>query len=117
MPAELARIHQLQGGVHFSRGDISACLKESSRSLEYARDANSPALKAQSLSCLADAEYARGRMISACEHIDHCIKLSHQHGLGKVLAANLSFRGHALNYLCKLEEALDDCRASLELAQ
>jgi len=117
MPATLARIHQLRGSVHFIRSEIEACVKESYRSVEYARKSDLPLVEAESLSGLADAEYARARMITAHEHIDKCIELAEQHGLGRILAANLSFRGHVLYYMGRLEEGLEECRAALDLAR
>ncbi len=113
---ELARIHQLRGSVFFTRGEIDACLQANEISLNYAGDGTSPELEAQALGGLGDAEFARGRMISAHAYFDQCIELSRAHDLARVVAANLSMRGQTFLYQNHLEAALDDCRAAAELA-
>ncbi|MGH6902594.1 MAG: adenylate/guanylate cyclase domain-containing protein, partial [Geminicoccaceae bacterium] len=65
LAVERARIHFLRGNLHFPRGNIDGCLVEHGRSLELAREIGSPELEAQALGGLGDAEYARGRMITA----------------------------------------------------
>ena len=117
MPATIARVHQLRGSVHFIRSETEECVKESHLSVEYARKSGVPLVEAQSLSGLADAEYARARMITAHEHIDRCIELAEKHGLGRVLAANLPFRAHVLYYMGRLDDGLADCRDALDLAR
>ena len=116
LSGELARIHQLRGGVSFMRAEFEACLRENTVSLEYARDANSPELEAQALSGLADAEFGRSRMISAYGYFDRCIELSRTHGFGRIVAANLSMRGKTHYYRNDFESMLADVRAAVELA-
>lgn len=113
---ELARICQLRGNVHFMRGEIAACLRANATSLEHARDAGSPEVEAQALGALGEAEFARGRIISAYGYYHRCIELSREHGLGRIIAANLPMRGHTLLYRNDLEAALNDCRSAAELA-
>ena len=112
----LARIDQLRGGVHFIRGEIDACLDSSTTALKHARDAKSPELEAQTLSSLGDAEYARGRMISANGYFHRCIELSREHGVGRIVAANLTMRAVTHYYRAALEAAEADFRAARELA-
>ena len=69
LTVERARIHFLRGNLHFPRGNIDGCLAEHGRSLELAREVGSPELEAQALGGLGDAEYVRGRMISAHRHL------------------------------------------------
>jgi class 3 adenylate cyclase/tetratricopeptide (TPR) repeat protein len=114
---EHARIQQLKGGVHFTRGEIEACLQANTRSLEYARDGASPDLEAKALGGLGDAEFARGHMISAHTYFDQCIEHSRTHSLTRVVAANLSMRGQTFLYQNRLEEALDDCYEAAKLAE
>ena len=90
---ELARVHQLRGGVHFLRGETEACIEANMAALKYAQAAGSLEIKAQTLSGLGDAEYARGRIISAHRYFDECIEISREQGFGKILAANLPLRG------------------------
>lgn len=114
---ELARICQLKGNVHFVRGEIDVYLQANATSLEHARDGKSPELEAQALGGLGDAEFSRGRMISAQGHYHQCIELGREHGFGRVVAANLPMRGQTLLYMNEIEAALNDCRAALELAR
>ena len=62
---ERARIHFLQGNLCFPRGDLDGCLREHGIGLDLARRAGATELEAMALGGLGDAEYVRGRMISA----------------------------------------------------
>ncbi|MCZ6731347.1 MAG: AAA family ATPase [Gammaproteobacteria bacterium] len=117
LSVELARIFQLRGKVHFMRGEIDSCLWANTISLEHARVANSPEVEAQALGDLGDAEYARGRVISAYGYFHQCIELSREHGFGRIVTANLPMRASAQLYRNQLEAALDDVRAAFELAK
>jgi tetratricopeptide (TPR) repeat protein len=116
MPKERARICQLRGSVHFVHGETKQCLSENNLSLEFARAAGSRELEAQALGNLADAEFARGRIISAYQLFDDCVTLSAEHDLYNVTAANLSMRGQTLLYLGQPANALQDCEDALDLA-
>jgi tetratricopeptide (TPR) repeat protein len=113
---ELARIGQLRGNVHFVRGEVDECLRVNTASLSVAREVGSPELEAQALGGLGEAEFARGRMISAFHYYDRCIALGREHGFARVVAANLSMRGQTLAYMNNLAAAMSDCRAGVELA-
>ena len=86
--AEQARIHFLRGNLFVPRGQIDQCLRQHGRSLELARQAGSPELEAAALGGLGDAEYARGRMISAHACFLRCIDLARQHGCDRIEVAN-----------------------------
>jgi tetratricopeptide (TPR) repeat protein len=116
VPKERARICQLKGSVHFVHGETKQCLNENSLSLEFARAAGSRELEAQALGNLADAEFARGRMISAHRLFDDCVNLAAEYGLHNVTAANLSMRGQTLLYLGQPTDALVDCKDALDLS-
>src|SRR5438128_5167089 len=88
LKAEEARLHFLRGNLCFPRGDIEGCLREHGRSLELARAVGAPELEAEALGGLGDAEYMRGRMISAHRHFQDCIVLAARHGLGRIGSAN-----------------------------
>jgi tetratricopeptide (TPR) repeat protein len=114
---ELARIYQLRGGVFFVRGEILECLSSNNMALNYARMANSFEFEAHALSGLGDAEFARGRMISAHIYYSQCIDLSRAQALSRTIAANLPQRGQTLLYRNQLVAALNDCRESASLAE
>jgi tetratricopeptide (TPR) repeat protein len=114
---ELARVYQLRGGVHFLRGETEACIEANKTALHYAEAAGSLEIKAQTLSGLGDAEYARGRMISSHRYFDECIEISREQGLGKILAANLSMRGSGYRYQNERALALRDFEEAVSLAE
>jgi len=113
---ELAIIEQIRGGMYFFQGEDEKCLTACNHSLECARKADSPEVIARALSGLADAMYCRGRFSSANRYYTECIDFSRQHGLGRVLAANLSMRGYTFRYRNDPESALSDYREALDLA-
>jgi len=113
---ELAIIDQLRGGMYFFQGEHERCLAACNSSLECARKAESPEVVARALSGLADAMYCRGRFLSANRYYNECIDFSRQHGLGRVLAANLSMRGFTFRYGNDPQSALRDYREALDLA-
>jgi tetratricopeptide (TPR) repeat protein len=84
--------------------------------LEYARTAESAEDEAQALGGLGDAEYSRGRFLSAYRYFDECIEMSRERGFGRIVAANISMRGNSLQFKNELEQAWLDCREALELA-
>lgn len=86
--AEQARIHFLRGNLCFPRGDLDGCLREHGIGLELAKRAGATELEAMALGGLGDAEYVRGRMISAHNRFSECVELCERHGLGRIEVAN-----------------------------
>jgi tetratricopeptide (TPR) repeat protein len=86
--AEQARIHFLRGNLCFPRGDLEGCLREHGIALELARRAGTVELEAMARGGLGDAEYVRGRMISAYDRFRQCIELCERHGFGRIEVAN-----------------------------
>jgi tetratricopeptide (TPR) repeat protein len=86
--AEQARIHFQRGNLCFPRGDLEGCLREHGIALKLARRAGAPELEAMALGGLGDAEYVRGRMISAHVRFRACVKLCEQYGFGRIEVAN-----------------------------
>jgi ATP/maltotriose-dependent transcriptional regulator MalT len=84
LTAEQARIHFLRGNLCFPRGDIDGCLQEHGVALELARRCGATELEAMALGGLGDAEYVRGRMISAHDRFRQCVELCEQHGFGRI---------------------------------
>lgn len=113
---ELARIYRILGGILFYRGQIEACLEANQSSLENARAAASPEVEAHALSGLANAEYNRGRFISAHHYFDRCIELAREHGFGRVIAANLSMRSYVTCWQNDIEAAIAGYRDAAEQA-
>jgi class 3 adenylate cyclase/tetratricopeptide (TPR) repeat protein len=106
---ELMLIHHLRGNLHFPQGRIEECLAEHQRALELARVIGSPEKEARALGGLADAEYARGRMLSAHARFKACVELAQQHGFGRIEVANL-------NMLAYTHLFTGDVRTTLKIA-
>jgi class 3 adenylate cyclase/tetratricopeptide (TPR) repeat protein len=114
--AEAARVHYLRGNLCFPRGDIDGCLREHGRALELARRAKAPELEAAALGGLGDAEYVRGRMISAHERLSECIELCRQYGLGRIEVANLAQVAHTMVYFRPQGEAAEQATMAAQAA-
>ena len=112
-----ARIHFLRGNLHFPRGNITGCLAEHGKSLQLAREIASPELEAQALGGLGDAEYVRGRMLSAHRHLQHCVDLAAEHGLGRIEVANRSQSAHARLYFSPQQAVLEQALTAAEAAR
>jgi tetratricopeptide (TPR) repeat protein len=116
LTAERARIHFLRGNLCFPRGDLNGCLSEHRKSLDCARQAGVAELEADALGGLGDADYVRGRMISAHRHLAESVELAHRHGFGRIEVANRSQMAHASLYFRPQREALDAARAAADAA-
>jgi class 3 adenylate cyclase/tetratricopeptide (TPR) repeat protein len=113
---ENARAHFLHGNLLFPQGDLEGCLREHRRSFDLARQAESPELEATALGGLGDAEYARGRMLSARQHFADCVKLSRHHGFGRTEVANLPMFAFTLFFAGETRAALAEALAAIEMA-
>jgi tetratricopeptide (TPR) repeat protein len=114
--SELARLHFLRGNLYFPRGQIDRCLAEHERSLEFACNASSAELEAQALGGLGDAEYVRGRMLTAGRHFRACIELCRQHGFGRIEVASLPMAALTAFYAGEYERALHEAASAVEAA-
>ncbi len=104
---DLARIHDLRGNLYFPKGETERCLAEHTQSLEFARKARSAELEAAALGGLGDAEYIRGRMITAHRRFSDCVELCRRHGFGRIEVANFSMIGHTETYFRPQQVALE----------
>ena len=111
-----ARIHYLRGNLCFPRGDIDGCLREHGKSLELARLSGQAELQAAALGGLGDAEYVRGRMITAHERLRSCVELCRGHDLGRIEVANHAQIAHTMLYLFPQAEALKEALAAAQAA-
>ena len=113
---ELTQIHYLRGNVCFPRGEFERCHEQHSLALKRAGEADFPEGEVKALGGLGDAEYARGRMISANQMFRRCVELSRKHGFGRIEVSNLHMIGFTRLFCNELHEATDDARATIELA-
>ncbi len=116
LPDELARLHHLRGNLFFPLGNIAGCRKAHEQALDYAQRANSTDLEARALSGLGDAEYNRGRMITANGYFRRCVELTQRHGHRRIEVANRSMVGLARYFANEIREAYADGAAAAELA-
>ncbi len=114
--SEAARAHFLHGNLLFPRGDVEGCLREHQCSLDLAREAGSAELEAAALGGLGDAEYARGRMLSARTRFRNCVELARRHGFGRIEVANLPMLAFMQFFAGETRAALAEALAAIEMA-
>ena len=117
LAVERARIHFLRGNLHFPRGNIEGCLAEHQKSLELARAAGSAELEANALGGLGDAEYVRGRMLTARGYFERCIEVCREHGFGRIEVASLPMAAITRLYAGELTGAYEDALAAVAAAE
>lgn len=113
---ERARLHHLRGNLYFPLGRIAACREEHERALRLAREAGSPEAEAQALGGLGDAEYVRGRMLTADRYFSRCIALCGAHGFGRIEVANRPMAAICRYYSNDLQGALARALEAIEAA-
>jgi class 3 adenylate cyclase/tetratricopeptide (TPR) repeat protein len=114
LPAELARVHYLRGSLHFPQGNFDDGMREHDLALTYARQTGLPEIEAQALSGLGDAEYGRGRMVSAHDRFRRCVELCRQHGLGRIEVSNIGAAALTRLYLNDVRGAADELLTALD---
>jgi class 3 adenylate cyclase/tetratricopeptide (TPR) repeat protein len=114
---ELAELHYLRGNLRFAQGRIGECRDEHAQALACAQALADPAWEARALSGLADADYADGRMRSACDRFARCVALCDAHGLTRIAIANRGMMGHCRLYLNDFAGVLSDLEATLAMAR
>jgi len=88
MAVVLSRIHYLRGNILFPLGRASECVEAQERALAFAEQAKSTEALAVALGGLGDAEYARGRLLSASRYFERCVQAAREAGLGRTEVAN-----------------------------
>jgi tetratricopeptide (TPR) repeat protein len=73
-------------------------------------------LETAALGGLGDAEYARGRMLSANARLRSCVDLCRCHGFGRLAVANHAQVAHTMLYLSPQDDALKEALAAAEAA-
>jgi class 3 adenylate cyclase/tetratricopeptide (TPR) repeat protein len=116
---ELARLHHLRGNLYFPLGNIEGCREEHGLALESAQRAGSPEWEAQALGGLGDAEYARGRLLTAHQLFIRCFDLCRRHGFGRIEVANLCMvgGGGTYHYMHDLDAALTASLSAIDMSE
>lgn len=110
----LARLNHLRGNIYFPRGDYAECRRLHEEALSFARIGRDLETEAKALSGIGDSYYAQGRMQTAYEVFDQCVRLCERNGWAHVEAGNRSARGSAQLYLGQPESALRDALEAIE---
>ncbi len=114
---ELTWICHLRGSLYFPLGDIGRCLEQHELALAHAQHAGSPENEARALGGLGDAEYARGRAITASEHFQRQIALCKEHGFARLEVSNLPMAAHMRHWCNEFEGAVQDSLIAIDAAQ
>lgn len=112
----LGQLYYLKGNLHFPRGQHKEAHKLHSAARQQAQLAKDPRTEAQALSGLGDSYYAQGRMLTATEIFQQCLRLCAKHGLADVEASNRFMLATTRLYLNETLGALGDALASAEIA-
>lgn len=110
----LARLFHLQGNIFFPRGDYMRCREHHQEALHFSRISENPESQANALSGIGDSYYAEGRMQTAHDVFDRCVRLCERNDLMNVVAPNRSARGSTLIYLGRPALALQDAMDSVQ---
>jgi class 3 adenylate cyclase len=111
-PVLLCEIHYMRGNLLFARGEGEACREQHRLSLQLAERAGFPEWRVRALSGLGDAAYLQGRILTAREHFEACVKLAQQHSLLRVVPPNRCMIGDCLGLDLEIERALNEIRAA-----
>lgn len=106
--ADLARLFQLRGNIHFPQGDYGLCRRLHREALHHARLARHAQSEARALSGIADSYYAQGRMRRAYAIYDQCVQRGGLDDVAHVVAGNVAARSSTAAYLGLREQALRD---------
>ena len=106
--SDLAHIHYLRGNYCFPLGRIDDCLASHERAIDYAREAGAVRTEVGALSGLDDANYMRGRMLTAHGYYDQAVKRAEENGLARDRAANLHQRSITFLWSNRPGPALED---------
>jgi class 3 adenylate cyclase/tetratricopeptide (TPR) repeat protein len=112
----LTELHHLRGNLSFSLGRTDDCRNQHLLALKFAKQCQSAEGEALALGGLGDAEYARGRMITAQDYYTRCIDLSREHGFGRTEVAHLAQRGHTRLYSGQWQDLDVEVLAAIDVA-
>jgi class 3 adenylate cyclase/tetratricopeptide (TPR) repeat protein len=113
---ELARIHHLRGNLYFPLGNVSGCLEEHKKALEFAQQAGDTENEARALSGLGDAHYSCGRMRTALDYFRRCVALSKEHDYYQIAVGNQYMVAWTRFYINEVKESLADAQEAIDAA-
>jgi class 3 adenylate cyclase/tetratricopeptide (TPR) repeat protein len=116
-PALLSQCHHLRGNLLFPTGRVEECCAEHQLALQMAEQAGDPEATARALGGLGDAEYVRGRIITAGGYFRRSVEAGVRAGLGRVEAPNRPMMALATFFELRLADALREAHVAIERAR
>ncbi|MES9991818.1 MAG: BTAD domain-containing putative transcriptional regulator [Candidatus Thiodiazotropha sp.] len=114
--ALLTELHYRRGDILFAMARSDACLKAHQEAETLARQTDNPLLEIRALAGLADAYYAKGRIVTAQDYFERCLALAkREHRLPQEVG-NLSMYGLTHLYTGNIPEALETLQEAAKLA-
>ena len=113
----LSKCHHIRGNLLFPTGRVDACYAEHSAAVEAAEKSGDKDAIARALGGLGDAEYVRGRIISAGHLFRRCVQASVEAGLGRVEASNRPMAAFASYFELRLRDVLGEAEIAIRRAQ
>ena len=113
----LAEIHFVRGNLYFPMGRIDACLAEHELALAQAREAGATELEVRALGGLGDANYLRGRMLTAHDHFERCLELARRHGFEDIELAHTYMYGCTCYYQNQIEKGYRESESGADRAE
>ena len=89
----MALIHRRRATIEFARGNAQSSFEHSKIALAKAEECGLHLLRAEALSCMADAEAASGKFDSAFKHYSMCIEICREHGYRRFAIINTKMLG------------------------
>jgi class 3 adenylate cyclase/tetratricopeptide (TPR) repeat protein len=93
----MSLLHFIRGNLLFPTGRYDDCVREHRRALSHAQRAGSAEAEVRALGGLGDADYLRGRIVSAEVSFRGCVELADRHGFGQIALAN-----RPMHAICRL---------------
>ncbi|MEW8586416.1 MAG: tetratricopeptide repeat protein, partial [Candidatus Thiodiazotropha sp.] len=114
--ALLTELHYRRGDILFALARTDDCLQAHREAETLARQSDNPLLEIRALAGMADAYYAKGRIVTAQDHFERCLALAKQvHRLPQEIG-NLSMYGVTLLYTGSIPQALETLHEAAGLA-
>ena len=105
LTGETALIHRRRATIEFARGNAQSSFEHSKVALAKAEECGLHLLRAEALSCMADAEAASGKFVSAFNHYSMCIQICREHGYRRFAIINTKMLGDNAFYRGELTVA------------
>lgn len=110
----LSDIFRVRGAIEMHRGHTEICIRHHERSFDFAKQSGATESMAQALRGLGLAHYLRGRIITAREKLEECIRFSIESGLERTAIEIMHFTAYPKYYDLDIAGAMEVGRQSRE---